>query len=214
MCSTDNGDTGNAERPAGVPRYPPELRRRLLTIALSSIEHGLRHGTPLPVDPAQEPPALGECRASFVTLKLDQALRGCIGSLEAYRPLCVDVAGNAYAAAFLDPRFPALSRPELERLTLHIAVLSQPESLDFTSEHELIAQLRPHVDGLILEDGPAHRATFLPAVWESLPDPADFVRQLKLKAGLPAAYWSDTLRASRYVTETFSASYRELAGRR
>ncbi len=182
--------------------YDAESRRLLKEVARASIEHGLRHGRPLQPDPADYPPPLRERRASFVTLKRGGELRGCIGSLEAGRPLVVDVAHNAYAAAFRDPRFPPLQPEELRDLEISLSVLSPPEPLAFESEGDLLARLRPGVDGLILTDG-HHRGTFLPSVWEQLPDPADFLRQLKLKAGLPPDHWSPGLRVERYTTESW-----------
>jgi AmmeMemoRadiSam system protein A len=147
-------------------------------------------------------PELQEKRATFVTLTINGDLRGCIGMLEACRPLAEDVAANACAAAFEDPRFEPLSQKELERTDIHISVLSAPEELEFSSEADLLAQIRPGVDGLILQDG-CRRGTFLPSVWEELPDQDLFLMHLKMKAGLPNTYWSDTLRIFRYTAEYF-----------
>ncbi len=177
-------------------------RATLLDVATRSVGHGLSCGEPLPVEPQSFAPALRRRRASFVTLHQDGALRGCIGRLEATRALVGDVSENAWAAAFRDPRFAPLGQDEYPRLTYHVAVLSVPTPLRFTSEQDLLAKLRPGVDGLVLEDGP-HRGTFLPAVWENLPEPADFLARLKQKAGLPAHFWSDTVRVKRYTTESF-----------
>ena len=187
---------------ATEPRLPDALRRQLLELARGSIRHGLDTGTPLPVDPREFPPELQAQRACFVTLQRHGALRGCIGHLEAFEPLVTDVARNAFAAAFQDPRFPPLSRGELDGLELHISILTPARPLEFTSEADLIARLRPGVDGLILEDGP-FRGTFLPSVWEQLPEPREFLRHLKQKAGLPPGHWSETLRIQRYETESF-----------
>lgn len=173
----------------------------LLKLARDSIAHGLEHGHPLPVAIENQPQELQICAASFVTLRLEDELRGCIGTLEALRPLAVDITANAWAAAFRDPRFWPVSRAEFERLDIHISILSAPEPMSFVSEADLIAQLRPGIDGLIIEEG-HRRGTFLPAVWESLPESADFLRQLKHKAGLPADYWSQALRVQRYTTES------------
>ena len=178
-------------------------RRTLLDLARSSIRHGLSHHRPQPVEPLDFPAALRASRAVFVTLSRDGQLRGCIGHLEACQPLVQDVAENAYAAAFRDPRFPPLTPDEFEEIAIHVSVLTVPEPLEIASEDDLITRLRPGVDGLILEDG-LHRGTFLPAVWDSLPRPAQFVGQLKLKAGLPLGYWSDRIRVSRYTTESFA----------
>lgn len=179
----------------------PEERALLLNLAKDSIRYGLEHGRQMPLDTATCPAALQAPGASFVTLHCNGELRGCIGNLMPARPLALDVVGNAYAAAFRDPRFPPLTASEFDALTIHISLLSPMEPLQFESEEELIAQLRPGIDGLVLEE-PPRRGTFLPAVWESLPDPRDFLRQLKLKAGLPANYWSRTLRAQRYTVES------------
>lgn len=178
-------------------------RETLLRIAGESIRHGLEQGRPLPVTAAAFPEPLQAERATFVTLERAGALRGCIGSLEAFRPLVEDVAHNAYAAAFSDPRFPPLGPAELADLGLTVSVLSPAEPLAFASEDDLLRQLRPGVDGLILEER-GRRGTFLPAVWSSLPEPRQFLAQLKLKAGLDPEYWSETIRIDRYTTETFN----------
>jgi len=181
----------------------PAQRRSLLTLARQSITHGLNRGRPLPVVAAEYPATLQVQRAVFVTLLLGGALRGCIGHLEASQLLVLDVAENAFAAAFRDPRFPPLTRLELDRLAIEISVLTPPQPLAFTSEEALLRLLEPGRDGLILEDGAA-RGTFLPTVWESLPDPRDLLRQLKQKAGLPPDHWSERIRVGRYRTESFS----------
>jgi AmmeMemoRadiSam system protein A len=124
-----------------------------------------------------------------VTIKVADELRGCIGSIEPRRILVIDVVKNAHAAAFSDPRFPALTKEEFEHLHAHISVLGPCEAIAFTSEEDLLRRLRPGIDGVILEEG-ASRATYLPSVWETLPDPYEFLTQLKLKAGLPKDYWS------------------------
>jgi uncharacterized protein len=147
-------------------------------------------------------PELREERATFVTLTMDGALRGCIGMLEACRPLAEDVAENAKAAAFRDPRFPPLSEEEFEKIDIHISVLSPPEEITFSSEAGLLEQIRPGTDGLILQEG-SRRGTFLPSVWEELPDKEQFLTHLKMKAGLPGSYWSGTLRVFRYTAEYF-----------
>jgi AmmeMemoRadiSam system protein A len=177
-----------------------EQKRLVLDTATESIRHGVEHGKALPVNVADYPPALRVPRATFVTLTLAGELRGCIGMLEAVRPLITDVSENAYAAAFRDPRFAPVSTDEVDRLQIHVSILSESEPLAFSSEESLIAQLRPGVDGLILEAG-RHRGTFLPSVWESLPEPHEFLRHLKLKAGLPIDYWSDSVAVSRYTVE-------------
>lgn len=141
--------------------------------------------------------------AVFVTLHKHGALRGCIGSLEARRPLREDVEKNARSAAFLDPRFTPLSLRELDDVEVEVSLLSPAEPLRFKDEADLLRQMRPGVDGLILEQGP-HRGTFLPQVWDQLPAPADFLAHLKRKAGLPADFWSADLRVSRYTVRKWS----------
>ncbi len=188
--------------PKPTPLINPEQRRQLLALALASIRHGLSSGEPLTVRAEQYAPPLRQHRASFVTLNKEGQLRGCIGHLEAWQSLVEDVAQNAWAAAFRDPRFSPLTSQELERLQIHISVLTPAQPLQFTSEHDLLTQIRPQVDGLILRDGNA-RGTFLPSVWDALPRVEDFWQHLKQKAGLPANHWSNTLTVQRYETESF-----------
>jgi hypothetical protein len=174
-------------------------RRKLLELARAAIAVG-RDAPWLGPDLAGLPPELRAPGASFVTLHRRGALRGCIGSLEPHRPLAEDVAGNARAAAFDDPRFSPVARDEVPELDLEISVLSPLSPLPAASEAELLAALRPRVDGLVLVDG-RHRATFLPAVWQQLPEPRQFLAHLKHKAGLPTDYWSPTLHFLRYTVE-------------
>ncbi len=182
--------------------YNDTQRHALLDLARTSIRHGLDLGRPLEPPHPPHDAALLAPRASFVTLHHEGELRGCIGTLEAQRPLYLDVAHNAYAAAFRDPRFSPLLAPEYADLRLHIAILTPPVPLVTTDEAALLAALRPGVDGVILEEG-RHRATFLPAVWAQLPSPEEFLLHLKYKAGLGAGYWSPDLRVSTYQTEAF-----------
>ncbi len=179
-----------------------EHKKLLRQIARRSIEHGLQSGQPLAVNPAEYDAALAANRATFVTLNKHGQLRGCIGALEPVRPLIEDVAYNAYAAAFKDTRFSPLQADELPELDIHISVLGKPEPMQFDSEQDLLEQLRPGVDGLILEER-GRRATFLPSVWESLNNPQAFLQHLKMKAGLPADYWSNSIRVQRYQVEAF-----------
>lgn len=175
----------------------------LLEIAKQSIKHGLDKGKPLAVEPQDYAEELQKLRATFVTLEINNNLRGCIGTLVAQRPLISDVAYHAHAAAFSDPRFPGLKSNEFPQLDIHISILSEPEPITFDSEEHLIQQLRPGVDGLILTED-FRKGTFLPSVWESLTEPTDFLRHLKRKAGLPADYWSNTLKVERYTAEYIS----------
>ncbi len=171
----------------------------LIAIARASIEQG--DADPMPSARGHE--WLRASGASFVTLRLDEDLRGCIGSIDARRPLGEDVARNAHAAAYRDPRFPPVSAGERPRLAIEVSVLSPREPLVVASEAEALARLRPGVDGVALEYGGAS-ATFLPQVWESLPGPEEFLEQLRRKAGLPARFWHEDLRLSRYTVEKFA----------
>ncbi len=180
----------------------PAQRATLLGVARRSIEHGLAHGRPLVVTPSEYHRDLKAVRASFVTLQENGQLRGCIGHLEAVQPLVVDVAENAFAAAFRDPRFHPLTAAEWPAVEVHLSILTEPQPMRFSDEADLLRQVRPGEDGLILQDGP-NRGTFLPSVWDTLPDPLQFLVQLKRKAGLAANHWSPQVQVWRYATESF-----------
>lgn len=171
--------------------------RVLLALARESLEEafGLR-GTGPSADRSE--PWLDEPGATFVTLHREGALRGCVGSVRAYRPLGDDVRANARAAAFSDTRFPPLGRGELDEVEIEVSLLSAPEPLDVHSEAEALAALRPGVDGVIL-DSRGQRATFLPQVWEQLPDPREFLAHLRDKAGLPPGVWDPQTKLWRYT---------------
>src|SRR6185369_10318790 len=161
-------------------------RRELLALARTSIDSALSPGRAnnnlIPFTATLLPPALTVRRSSFVTLHRNEELRGYCGTLDAPQPLAEDVWRNAWAAAFSDYRFPPLTAAEWPQVSLHLSLLTVPEPLDVQSEDQLLALLRPSIDGLILESD-TERATFLPAVWEQLPDPVQFVQHLKIKAG-------------------------------
>jgi len=182
--------------------FTPAQQSQLLTLARESIQHGLHHGGALAVEVEDYDPTIGAPGAAFVTLEKGGQLRGCIGSIEAYRPLVEDVALNAWNAAFRDPRFNALSPSEYEELQIEISILTQPEDMVVESEEDLMQQLVPGKDGLILSDD-YHRGLFLPAVWEKLPDVKSFLSHLKQKAGLPQHHWSDTMRCQRFYSFEF-----------
>ncbi len=195
------GEGGSPGGETDEPAWEPRFDAMLLDVARRSIEVGARTGRALEVDPLAFPEPLRAVRSSFVTLKQDGQLRGCVGSLEAHLPLVADVARSAFKAAYEDPRFAPVSAEEIPGLELHVSVLEPSTPMRFDSEADLLAQLRPGVDGLILKEGRAY-ATFLPDVWESLPAPRDFLAHLKRKAGLPADYSSDTLSVYRYRTRS------------
>ena len=166
----------------------------LLAIARGAIAAALGEA-----GPGFEPAAwLEEKGASFVTLMQRGALRGCVGSLSAERSVRADVEKNALAAAFRDPRFAPLSRSEYPETLVEVSLLSSLEPIVFESESHALGQLRPGVDGVLLEYG-ARRGTFLPQVWEQLPEPSAFLAHLKQKAGLPAGFWVAELKLSRYT---------------
>ncbi len=191
------GEAGQAHRERRMPEAEGEALRR---VARDSIRHGLDSGGLLAVDSAGFPPFLRERRAAFVTLMLRGELRGCIGSIEPRWPLVEDVCRNAHGAAFRDPRFPPVTEDEFSGLEIHLSLLTLPTPLPARGLEDLLGQLRPGVDGLLLED-PPHRATFLPQVWEVLPDPRDFVGALFRKAGLSGNHWSPALVFHRYEVE-------------
>jgi AmmeMemoRadiSam system protein A len=185
-----------------VMKLEPTQRRELLALARASIESALPNGNMVPYVHKPTFPELMRRASSFVTLRDDGELRGCCGSIDASRPLGEDVWRNAFASAFSDPRFPRLTSAQWPSIDVQISVLSEPELLLVRDEPDLLSQLQPFVDGLILELGSA-RATFLPGVWEQLPDAESFVRHLKVKAGWHADFWSPQLRVLRYTTESF-----------
>ena len=178
--------------------HSTEQGQLLLALARNAI--GADFGEPT-ID-LPHPDWLDEPGAVFVTLTQHGELRGCIGSLEAHRRLIDDVQSNARAAAFKDPRFAPLSQDELPTTRVEVSILSPAEPMRFSSEADALAQLRPGIDGVILEHG-WHRATFLPQVWEQLPEPRQFMANLKRKAGLAADFWADDLSLSRYQVEKF-----------
>jgi hypothetical protein len=188
-------------------RRPPPLsltaQTWLLELAQRAIDHELRTGTPYPLDEASEsvPATLRRPGATFVTLERGGELLGCIGSLDPRRALWRDVARNARAAAFEDPRFPALTADDADGMSIEVSVLSPLEPIAAPSAEELAASLRPGTDGVVLSaDG--RRGTFLPDVWAKIPDPAQFVQELVRKARWPTP-WPSTTKAWRYTTTSF-----------
>lgn len=188
--------------PMSSIRLSIEDQKTCLQIAKASIKSGLENNKALPVNASDYSTDLKKQLACFVTLHLNGQLRGCIGALEAYQPLINDVAEHAFAAAFRDPRFPPLQENEFEQIEIEISVLGTPERISFTNEDDLLQQIRPGLDGLILEHQ-NNRGTFLPSVWQQIPDKNDFLNHLKMKAGLPSNWWDNSAKISRYETFLF-----------
>ncbi len=183
-------------------QLPGPQRAFLLQLAREVIGLGVKHGSPPTIQVNNVPPPLRSTRASFVTVTLDGKLRGCIGSVQPQRALVDDVAINAYKAAFEDRRFSPLSETELPKIGVSVSVLSCQAPIAMANEVELLAQLRPHVDGLVIRDEKLKKgALFLPHVWDGIPKPETFLRRLKEKAGLPADHWSPDFKAWRFVAE-------------
>lgn len=154
---------------------------------------------------------LGQPGATFVTLTLKGNLRGCIGSLQAHRALTDDLRQNAVSAAFHDPRFVPLTREEFALIEVEVSLLSALQPIAFSDEADALAQLRPGVDGIVFEFENC-RSTFLPQVWEQLPEPRQFLAHLKRKAGLPDDFWADNVKLSRYVVTKWRESELEDKG--
>ena len=173
---------------------PVNKGRILLPIARSAIAETLGRS----IETNEDATWLQDKAACFVTLMQKDNLRGCIGTLEAHRPLLEDVKHNARAAAFNDRRFSPLTTEELEITEVEISLLSAMRPLDFSNEQEALAQLQPGIDGVVFEFG-RYRSTFLPQVWEQLPDTRDFIAHLKTKAGLAADFWADEVKLSNYT---------------
>lgn len=175
----------------------------LRTLAVDTLQYALNHHGKMPgISLSDFPESLRRKGACFVTLEKNGSLRGCIGSLEARLPLVEDVAKNTVSAAFADPRFPPLQSSEMNDVQISLSVLSPAEAMTVSDEEDLLRQLRPDIDGLILQDG-YNRATFLPSVWQQLPQKQQFLNHLKQKAGFGTSYWSDSLKFWRYTTEYF-----------
>lgn len=160
----------------------------LLKIAREAIETSVC-GEQIPVITLNQlPKVLLQDRASFVTLTIGDTLRGCIGVLEAYQPLAIDVQEHAVAAAMQDFRFPVVTPEELQKIQIEISILTPKKLLDYDLPEDLVNKIQPGIDGVILKDG-FKKATFLPQVWQKIPDPSHFLSQLCLKMSAPADLW-------------------------
>lgn len=172
-------------------------QKELLRIARKTIADSCRQGLPPGTSEGNFPPTFYEHRATFVTLLKQGDLRGCIGSLQIRRPLIEDIIYNAFAAAFRDTRFHPVSQAELTEIDVEISILSPLSEMSVSSEGDLLKQLIPGQDGLVIENAD-YLATFLPQVWEELPTAKQFLQHLKQKAGMPLDFWPDDIKCSRY----------------
>ena len=178
-------------------------KQTLLRLAREAMECAVRGQVLPPLEITSLAPLLQENGASFVTLTIDSELRGCIGALEAFQPLAEDVREHAVSAALYDPRFPPVRENELSRIKLEVSRLTAPQLLEYSSSEDLLKKLNPHVDGVILRDN-HRRATFLPQVWEKIPNPAEFLGHLCQKMGVRANVWQGgTLQVYVYRVEEF-----------
>ena len=183
--------------------YDAAQREALIEIAERAIRHATTTGEVPEVDPSTLGAWAEEPRATFVTVYLDGKLHGCIGTLTPRRPLAEDIANNACRAALEDPRFPPLRNDQVDATHVHLAVLGPLVAMVIADEEDLINKLRVGRDGLLIDDGDRHRATFLPAVWKKVRDPGDFLLFLKRKAGLRPNEWPESMKAFRYEVEEF-----------
>jgi AmmeMemoRadiSam system protein A len=175
----------------------------LLRLAREALERGVKGERLPPLDLGSLPPRLRMQGASFVTLTVHGDLRGCIGALEPYQPLAEDVREHAVAAALNDFRFPPVGPGELSDIHIEVSRLTMPEPLAYTSSEDLLVKLRPGIDGVLLRYG-SRRATFLPQVWEKVPDPAEFLDHLCMKMGASPGLWREKeLQVSIYQVEEF-----------
>ncbi len=182
-------------------KLAPKDWQTLLNAARHAIKYGLTYKKAPLMELEKYSNRLQQPGASFVTLKESNVLRGCIGSLEAHQPLIQDVAEHAFAAAFRDPRFAPINHIEEPVVHISISVLSPSEAISFDSESDLLSQIEAGSDGLTLEYQ-NKKGTYLPSVWQQLPDKQEFLNHLKQKAGLPVDFWSDDIKISRYFTQT------------
>ncbi|WP_075185905.1 AmmeMemoRadiSam system protein A [Teredinibacter haidensis] len=190
------------------PHLGKEQQQMLLAVARKCIIYGCQNRSLLPIDKSLiVQPELQQIVSTFVTLKEADIhnvyqLRGCVGSVTASQSLLSDVIEHAYTAAFYDSRFPEIAADDIPLLHIAISIISPQEELQFKKQDDLLEQLRPHVDGLIIQSR-GRLATFLPSVWDLVSDKTGFIEHLKLKAGFTTDYWNDDLKAFRYETLYF-----------
>ncbi len=190
------------DRSVDLESLDDEDGRELVDCATAAIARALTGRTPVPTGLVPTRPRLALDGACFVSLHRGPALLGCIGSLQAHRPLHVDAAANGVAAAFADPRLPEIDADDFASMSVEVSVLGTPTDLDVSSIEELLARIRPGTDGLVVRHG-SRRATLLPSVWEKITDPGDFIDILWRKAGLRARAWPHRITVQRYRTVSF-----------
>jgi AmmeMemoRadiSam system protein A len=183
---------------------PPDPGAVVLPLARAAISRVLG----IPAQSDESASWLREPGACFVTLRCEEALRGCIGTLEPSRLLLEDIKLNAIAAALHDDRFPPLTAKEWPMTRVEVSILSALEAIRFHDEVGALAQLRPGVDGVVFEVG-RRRSTFLPQVWENLPEAREFMAHLKRKAGVDSDFWADDVKLSRYTVRKFIEQHSE-----
>jgi len=166
-----------------------EEKKILLRLAREAMERGVKGERVPPLEPSSLPENLCDEGSCFVTLTTQGQLRGCIGSLEPYQSLAEDVCEHAVAAALRDPRFPPVEEAELNGIQIEVSRLTRPIPLEYKDANDLLSKLSPHADGVVVRDGSHRRATFLPQVWEKIPDPADFLDNLCYKMGADPRLW-------------------------
>jgi AmmeMemoRadiSam system protein A len=185
--------------------YSAIERQTMMITVREAIRHGIHIGTPIRLDLSEYGAALMENWACFVTLKIDDTLRGCMGSFNTRQSLIENIAHNAHSAAFKDPRFIPIEDEDYAHLNVEIAIINNCEVIKCDSQENLMEQLKPYTDGLILDDG-SNSATFLPSVWAQLCTAEEFVTELKTKLGLSAEQWDSSISAQRFSVMTIRSS--------
>ncbi|PHQ79543.1 MAG: extradiol dioxygenase [Coxiella sp. (in: Bacteria)] len=202
----NSGDTaGDKSRVVGYGAYycfENKKVTQLLTLARSAIDYGCIHHAPMPLPDGPLEDLLNQPGNCFVTIEKNGQLRGCIGTIIGKDTLAQDIINNAYKAAFKDPRFPPLTADEFAQCDIHISILTPPHEMTFQSEADLLTQLQPGKDGLILKTN-THQGVFLPSVWDKFSEPQEFLKALKQKAGLPSDYWSSDICMYRYYSQEY-----------
>lgn len=190
--------------------YTDQQKSNILELARDAVNYAVRNNSVMPINLGSYDPFFSEIRSTFITLHSKGDLRGCIGHIMAIQSLAEDIADNAYSAAFRDSRFEPVFESELCDLAISVSILDVPEPIEFDDEEHLLRQLRPHIDGVVIEDG-GRCGVFLPIMWERFPDPTEFLSTLKVKAGMPRRQCTRNLKASRFTVEYVSDGEEEIS---